>query len=190
MSPKTEKQFADIRREKKELISRTALQLFATHGYGSTSISSIAMKAGISKGLLYNYFSGKEELLKEIMLTGLRNFSDFLKVENSADIKKEELIRFIDGNLTSLKQNADYYKLYFSLALQPGIQKLFEKEMMDVFGKVLDVFTAYFTKKGERSPYVKARFMLAVFDGIGVHYLADPENFPVDEVRKMILEQL
>jgi hypothetical protein len=48
----------------------------------------------------------------------------------------------------------------------------------------------YFTKKEERSPYVKARFMLAVFDGIGVHYLADPQSFPIDEIREVILEQL
>jgi hypothetical protein len=62
--------------------------------------------------------------------------------------------------------------------------------MMDIFGKILDVFTAYFTKKEEKSPYVKARFMLAVFDGIGVHYLADPHNLHIDEVREMNLEQL
>jgi AcrR family transcriptional regulator len=164
--------------------------LFSEYGYENTSISAIAKEAGMSKGLLYHYFSGKEELLKEIMIDGLNNFAEFLHVEDRTDVKKEELIRFIDGNLASLKQNADYYKLYFSLALQPNIQKLFEKDMMDVFGKILEVFTAYFTKKEERSPYVKARFMLAVFDGIGVHYLADPQSFPIDEIREVILEQL
>jgi AcrR family transcriptional regulator len=190
MSPRTEQQFESIRSEKISRIKNTALQLFSEYGYENTSISAIAKEAGMSKGLLYHYFSGKEELLKEIMIDGLNNFAEFLHVEDRTDVKKEELIRFIDGNLASLKQNADYYKLYFSLALQPNIQKLFEKDMMDVFGKILEVFTAYFTKKEERSPYVKARFMLAVFDGIGVHYLADPQSFPIDEIREVILEQL
>jgi len=37
----------------------TVLQLFANNGYESTSISKIALTAGISKGLMYNYFRAK-----------------------------------------------------------------------------------------------------------------------------------
>ena len=37
-------------------------------GYYATPISDIAKQAGISKGLLYNYYRGKEELLSEKMV--------------------------------------------------------------------------------------------------------------------------
>ena len=73
MSPRTEKQFEEIRVSKKALIQETALELFATKGYHSTSISMIARTAGISKGLLYNYYESKEDLLNEMLSSHDRN---------------------------------------------------------------------------------------------------------------------
>lgn len=49
--------------EKKQLIMQAALHLFDEKGYGSTTIADIALKAGISKGLIYKYFASKEEIL-------------------------------------------------------------------------------------------------------------------------------
>jgi len=190
MSSRTEQQFESIRNEKIKQIKNTALQLFSEYGYENTSISAIAKKAGMSKGLLYHYFSGKEELLKEIMVGGLKEFMAYLKIENTSSIKKEELIEFIDGNLVSLKQNTDYYRLYFALVFQPGIQKLFEQEFMSIFMEIFDKFMLYFKQKNDSSPYVKARYLLAVFDGIGIHYITDPKGFPLDEIRDLIVEQL
>ena len=65
MSPRTKQQFEDIREEKRSLIMKVALELFAEEGYHNTSISKIASRAGISKGLLYNYFDSKEDLIKD-----------------------------------------------------------------------------------------------------------------------------
>ena len=55
MAPRTEEQYKEIRQEKRQLIMNTALELFALHGYESTTINQIAKNANISKGLLYNY---------------------------------------------------------------------------------------------------------------------------------------
>lgn len=52
-----------IRQLAKENIRTTAMELFMKQGYYATSISDVAKQAGISKGLLYNYIKGKEELL-------------------------------------------------------------------------------------------------------------------------------
>ncbi len=190
MSPRTEKQFEEIRNEKVELIKSTALKLFSENGYESTSISKIATSAGISKGLMYNYFSGKEELLKEILIGGLTNFTQLLVVQNPKNIKKSELEKFITENINLLKQKPEFYKLYFSLAFQPIVFKSLENEFMNIFGKLISVLVEYYTQKAEKNPYVKARFLFAVFDGIGIHYISDTENFPIDEVGSMIIKML
>ncbi len=190
MSPRTEQQFEDIRREKVEHIKLCALQLFAENGYDTTPISKIAKVAGISKGLIYNYFSSKEELLKEILISGLKNFISFLKIEEIDRIKREEIIAFVDGNLNLLKQNTDYYKLYFSLVMQPKTVQLLENEMRDVFGQIFEKFIHYFEQQGEDQPYVKARYLLAIFDGIGIHYIIDPERFPLDEIQEILITKI
>ena len=53
MSPRTEQQFEAIREERKEQIKRVALEVVFEEGFQNASISKIAQKAGISKGLLY-----------------------------------------------------------------------------------------------------------------------------------------
>ncbi len=189
MSPRTEKQFADIRNEKMALITETALKLFAMHGYESTSVSMIAKEAGISKGLMYNYFKSKEDLLKLIIGEGLKRILDILEVEDEKKIKREEIIAFIDINIEALKNNPEYFRLYFSLVLQPKVFELMKADFMPLFEKLFTIIANYFSQKGEKNPYVKAQYLMAVFDGIGIHYISDIENFPLDEVRDILVTQ-
>ncbi len=189
MSPRTEKQFESIRNEKIKLISEVALKLFARHGYESTSVSMIAREAGISKGLMYNYFESKEALLHLVVGEGMSGFIDILQVEDESHIKKEEIVAFIDGNVEALKKKPEYFMLYFSLILQPKVFELMKDEFMPLFEKLFMLITAYFTQQGDANPYVKSRYLMAVFDGIGIHYITDIENFPLDAVRDILVTQ-
>ena len=49
--PRSPEQFNDIRKQKKQLIMDTALELFAENGFHATSISQIAAKAKFRKAL-------------------------------------------------------------------------------------------------------------------------------------------
>ncbi|MFX3631265.1 MAG: TetR/AcrR family transcriptional regulator [Candidatus Pristimantibacillus sp.] len=51
----------------KEKIRDVAIEVFIAKGFHSTSIEDVAKKAGISKGLLYNYYKGKTDLLVELV---------------------------------------------------------------------------------------------------------------------------
>ena len=74
--PRTEKQFEEIRATKKALILDAALQVFARDGYHNASISKISKQAGISKGLMYNYFNSKEELLEILVGESIYSYKD------------------------------------------------------------------------------------------------------------------
>lgn len=187
MSPRTKEQFAAIRSQKEDHIQETALRLFASHGYKTTSVSMLAREAGISKGLMYNYYSGKEDLLRKIMLGGLSKIMEFLIVKDQNKIKKKELIDFIDGNLMLLRRDPHFYKLYFTLSFQPDVFALIEDDMMEIFGQMITVFTNYYAQQGEANPQIKTRYLLAVYDGIGIHYIMDTEGFPLNEARNMMV---
>ena len=51
----------------RERILSVATQEFAAHGYGGARIDAIVARCGISKNLLYHYFSGKEDLFIRVM---------------------------------------------------------------------------------------------------------------------------
>ena len=53
-------------------ILRVVTSLFGQNGYDRVGMRDIASAIGITTGSLYHYFAGKEEMLAEIMLSGLR----------------------------------------------------------------------------------------------------------------------
>lgn len=67
--PRTPEEYERIRQLAKENIRMAAMELFISKGYHATSVSDVAKKAGISKGLLYNYYKGKEDLLAQMVET-------------------------------------------------------------------------------------------------------------------------
>jgi len=48
-----------------------ALELFVERGYAATRLEDVANRAGVSKGTVYLYFPGKEELFKAVVREGL-----------------------------------------------------------------------------------------------------------------------
>ncbi len=53
--------------EKHGLILGGAAKVFAEHGYEGASMARIALEAGVSKGTLYNYFTGKAEMFAALI---------------------------------------------------------------------------------------------------------------------------
>lgn len=56
-----------VRDERREKILHHALRLFASKGLYATKVSDIAAAAEMSQGLLYHYFSSKEEIYTELI---------------------------------------------------------------------------------------------------------------------------
>ena len=57
--PRTLEQNEQIRLERINIIMTSAMYLFATKGYDSTTLDEIAKDSGCSHGLLYHYFKNK-----------------------------------------------------------------------------------------------------------------------------------
>lgn len=189
MSPRTTKQLEEIRASKRTLIMNTALKLFAVEGYYVTSISKIASAANISKGLLYNYFKSKEDLLSEIFHLGMDElFKDF-DPNHDGVLTEEELIFFIDKTFQKLNENKDFWKLYFILIMKPSVFKIYEKRFMELVAPLFQTLENYYSAKGSKNPNAEARLLGAILDGVGMHYILDPENFPIEIVKQIIIEK-
>ena len=67
---------ARVRRDKRALILDAAIKVFARKGYHGSRVSDIAREADIAYGLVYHYFTNKEEILRTIFeerWSGLRH---------------------------------------------------------------------------------------------------------------------
>lgn len=64
--------------DNKELILKSALDLFYAKGYDAVGVQEIVDKAGISKPTLYYYFGSKLGLLQNLLETGYQEFESRL----------------------------------------------------------------------------------------------------------------
>ena len=124
--PRTEEQYKDIREQKKALIKETAMELFAQKGFSGTSMSLIAKQAGISKGLIYNYFTNKEDLIKTIIIDGFKIIIDVFDTNKDGVLTDEEMVFFLKGTSSILKENTSFWKLYLIVMMQADVMKLIE----------------------------------------------------------------
>ncbi len=90
-----------IKEEKTELILNAAVKTFSEKGYGSTKISDIAKEAGISHGLIYQYFTSKEEIFK-------------ILIQRSLDITKSTAEQNLSINGTPLEKIEAHVEMYLN----------------------------------------------------------------------------
>ncbi len=147
----------------------SALELFATEGFSKCSISLMAEHAGISKGLMYNYFSSKEDLLAAVIENGLNEIMHLLDPNSDGILQPEELKDFIRKVFNNMRNNRKFWTLYVSVILQPGVKdQLKDKPVVNYMERFFPLLIGYFEEKGSDDPYLEVLTLMALIEGFGV----------------------
>ncbi|RLD63616.1 MAG: hypothetical protein DRJ01_03340 [Bacteroidetes bacterium] len=189
MSPRTSEQINKIRKDRVEEILNSALEVFAENGYLSSSISKVAQHAGISKGLIYNYFKSKDELVVKIIVKGLNSLIEDLKFDDFAIISEEQFELFVHKSFSSMNSNLNFWKLYYNLIMQPPVTALLSDDIWKYIAPFLNSLIGYYKNKGVENPEAEARAFIAMLDGVGLDYISDTESFPINEVERIIINK-
>lgn len=188
--PRTKGQFEAIRRESRQKILDAALEVFAKQGYHSATVDAITKTAGISKGLMYNYFKSKEDVLQELMLGMMEALMcEYMPLKPEEKFTEDDIINFINVGIDLVLEKPHYWKLYFSVALQPEVMSIVFDKMMEMGQPYMIAMNEYFRDKGVENPEVMMRYFSAVMDGIQFHCMLDPKTFPAEEVKKLLIRQ-
>ena len=183
--PRTPEQYEEIRNGKKRIILKTALELFAKQGYKSTSIRCIAQKAEISKGLMYNYFKSKDELLKTIILNMMDEIFDSLEANKDNKLCDDEALQFLDNYFEILMTKTEELKLYSQLTIQPEvISFVTEHSIMSHIQTQQELIKPFmYEKHKENAPLMLLNFS-AIIKGITILYVFSPEKYPIELMMK------
>lgn len=127
MSPRTPHQFKEMREEKMALIMDVALEHFANEGYYRTTISHLARHAGMSKGLMYNYFESKEALLKAIIHKSVNEVYKYLDIDRDGFLSPQEFEYFLRKLNVLLKEKRFFWRLLMQLLIQNDAREQFLK---------------------------------------------------------------
>jgi AcrR family transcriptional regulator len=121
---------SDYDRKRQGILSRSAA-LFAEHGYTGTSITMIAEACGVSKALMYHYYSSKDAVLFDLLQDHLQNLVAVVEAAAQSAGEPEEKLFAISAALLEAYRGADaeHQVQISSLKLLPPAQQEILKEM-------------------------------------------------------------
>lgn len=190
MSPRNKKTIEEIRKASEETIANAALSLFIHEGYLNVTIDQIARKAGVSKGLMYNYFSGKEELLGFIIERIMKEVSGLGEtiLAEKDPIKKMKVM--LTTTFSLLSEKGDFWRTIMPVITQKAISKKMEVQLKAILVSLTKDMKQMFKSCGVKNPEIEAYQLGALLDGIAWHYFfLFEDNYPLKKMEKELIRK-
>ncbi len=180
------------------------LELFAEHGFETTSISSVAKAAGIGKGTVYEYFSSKEELISSAFMAWLEGMmgEELEELLLTIEDPEERLRKCVQAMMEPFCSDERTVKLtlaMFQMMLKddkfllqnPAVGKIFQV-MRKIFVDILleGVAQGVFRPEIARNAEKIAINLFAYLDGIAFHYFLNRNEIELMPQVDFYLEHL
>ena len=192
--------------QKRRGIARAAMEVFSERGFDATSMSLVAVAAGVGKGTIYEYFDSKDEMIAaailiwiEDIIEGARSLSQRIEDpeqrlrtfvgESMAEFTRDQsAIQTAISVFQVILSNLDSSKWFDPIqAAFKDIWKTIVQIIMD--GHEKGVFSIEDNLEAEKI----AINLVAFLDGICLHYYASGGRFDlmtqVDHYMKYLLEE-
>ncbi|PHS12934.1 MAG: TetR family transcriptional regulator [Blastopirellula sp.] len=164
------------------------MKLFESQGYFATTVEQITAEAGVSKGLVYNYFNSKEELLAGLIEETTTRMESVAQTLDPGESVEDSLSQFIDHYFHFLKTEKTFLKLQLTLMLMPELKKVVSQPQQQRAKSLLKMLTGWFKQANASGAKNKARLFLAMLDGVALHYLSIYENYPLISMKPLLMQ--
>jgi TetR/AcrR family transcriptional regulator, fatty acid metabolism regulator protein len=151
--------------DRRRLLLDAAVKVFARKGYHDSRVEDIAREAGVSHGLLYHYFSSKEEVLETIFRqTWSQMLEAVREVEESREPARVQVRKVAAIVLRSWERDADLIRvLVREITRSPHLQR--EVEEIEAAFAALERIVKRGQREGEFRADVDARLAARVLYG-------------------------
>ncbi|MVO98206.1 TetR/AcrR family transcriptional regulator [Paenibacillus lutrae] len=190
--PRTREQNDRIRQSTKENIRTAAMEIFVKRGYHNASIEEVARSAGISKGLMYNYFKGKEDLLADMVRSRIEEINKVMQEAAAQNSPTEQLKHIIDGALDNVGQRPKEYRFYLHLQTQPEEDEIvskYSRMLNEAMAKNYQLQNGMFMSLGADDANLRSLYFSSTLHGAMLLMSTYPEHYPLEEMKKQINKQ-
>lgn len=99
-------------------IVKCAIDTMAELGYTRASLSEIAKRAGVSKGVISYHFAGKAELTKQVVIALHGDARRLIETElTSAPTATQALRGYLEANLAFIQNNPDHVRVLADIVM-------------------------------------------------------------------------
>lgn len=193
--PRTREENDRIRQTAKENIRLAAIEIFIERGYHAASIDDVAKRAGISKGLMYNYYKGKEELLAEMVLSRIGEINTVMQTAAALTTPSEQLRHIVEGALDNVKQRPKVYRFYLHLQTQPEEDQVLSKYsrmLNEAMANLFELQCGMFSRLGNTDASearIRSLYFSSTLHGTMLMMSTYPMHYPVEDMKRQIIGQ-
>lgn len=172
----------------KEKLLRAALKLFVSQGYFATTVDEVTAEAGVSKGLVYNYYSSKEVMLQALLDEATARMAKVAATLNQEGPLEGVLEAFVDQYIRFLETEREALTLQLVLLTAPELRDTVAAPQRRRAELLLNEVHGWFRRAGVRHAKRQARVLLAMLDGVALHYLLVFDRYPLRAQKPALLE--
>jgi len=187
----------DVATERRAEIIEAALSCFMRKGYANTTMDDIVAESGLSKGTLYWYFDGKEDLFEAALLSIFDSLAQKSLEDMEAQTAADQQLRAGARSLVDLAREMEGY---FGLMVEFWSQNQRQGEAaIEVWGDMLTQYQqaiAAVFERGDQSGTFRtvdadalAWMMMAAYDGLAAYQMIMPD-LDLERISETFIETL
>ncbi|WNQ11928.1 TetR/AcrR family transcriptional regulator [Paenibacillus aurantius] len=182
--PKQKEQFEEMRLQTIQKLQKAGLKLFAQKGLAATNIKEIAKEAQVSLGLLYHYYSSKEELYLSLANEAMEKSRLLAEQMNQLEGSVgDKLSLFVEAFLNGVqKEDGIYYFIIISQLFETGNPEA-DRQLLDKKRQAIENL-ARLVEQGQKDgecvegdPFQLAAALISATQGIASFRLMFGEGF-------------
>lgn len=170
-----------------------ALEVFKRKGFHSASMEAIASRAGVSKGLAYHYFAGKEELRAAAVELWIEELAALWDGVDAEPDPLRGLKRVLDRFCDLVERDPERYRFYLTV--------FFEQDYVGAIraagrrsgaharhiNRVHRASRSLFARLGAQDPAAEVVFFRVLTSGLAAEYVMSPRGVPMTAVKKRVM---
>jgi len=163
-------------------ILKAANKLFIKKGYFNVNIAKIAREAAVSKASIYNYFQGKDDILKRLIENHFNTTSRLNK-----KLAGKELIKdYVDSSVNSLEHHSGFLKVVYPMVFFTDSHSDIKDLLHEVTMSQVKELTTAFEAVGVEHPLGEAALLVTEIDGMNLHYMTIKEKYQLNLFRDIM----
>lgn len=173
-------------------IIKAAMALFEQNGFEGTSVEQIAIKARVSKGLAYHYFSSKEDILLEIIHMRLNELDVLVEKMRAEPSPSHRLKIIVEQLIDEVVRGEKRQRFLITTFLQTQNNKIVQRAMRTAperFQALHIEENRLLTDLGVKNAENELPLFRATMQGMVFLYLLNPASFPLEKVAKQFMEK-
>lgn len=175
--------------DKRDELIEIATKLFSERGFENTPLSMVCEMANVSKGLISHHFKSKNGLLREIFMKTTKLIVEMNNSETTNQTPYEKLLKLLESFFTQLETDKMLFQFNLNMIVQPNTRNVLSDLIKERSDFILKSSQSIFIEINHGKSLVMSHLFIAELDGIALNYLGIYDDFPLKEIKELIIKK-